>query len=86
MSFLRFVALERWGPYGASKGPFALAYALARDSEQPIFYRQLLREHLDWFDTRLPVADRFHRRLGRTSTGIGVCWSQVRILPDQPIF
>ena len=74
MSFLRFVAFERWEPYGASYGPFALAYALARDSEQPIYYRQILREHLDWFETRLPVPDRLYRRLGRASMGIGVCW------------
>jgi hypothetical protein len=74
MSFLRFVASRRQGPYGASRGPFALSYALARDSEQPIYYRQPLRLHLDWFNARLPVPDRFHRRLGRASTGIGVCW------------
>ncbi len=74
MSYLRFVAFERRRPYGESDGPFSLAYALARDSGQPIYYRRPLREHLDWFATHLPVPDRFHRRLGRASTGIGVCW------------
>ena len=74
MSFLRFVASER-------RGPFALAYAMARDSDQPIYYRQSLREHLDWFDTRLPVPDRFRWRLGRASTGIGVCWFKAGAVP-----
>ena len=74
MSFLRFVAYERRRPYGASYGPFSLAYAMARDSGQPIYYRRPLREPLDWFETHLPVPYRFHRRLGRASTGIGVCW------------
>ena len=74
MSFLRFIAVERWGPFGASYGPFGLAYALARDSEQPDYYRRLLRDNLDWFEDWLPVPDRFHRRPGRASTGVGVCW------------
>ncbi len=74
MSFLRFVAFGRWGRSCASSGPFHLAYELARDSGQPIYYRRPLREHLDWFDIHLPEPDRFHRVLGRASIGIGVCW------------
>ena len=74
MSFLRFVAFGRWGRYCASYGPFSLAYELAQDSGQPIYYRRPLREHLDWFEIHLPVPDRFHRHLGPASTGIGVCW------------
>ncbi len=78
MSFLRFVAFERrrrnCGSWGATWGPFTLAYALAEDCDQPIYYRRPLRAHLDWFDRHLPVPDRFYRRLGRASTGIGVSW------------
>ncbi len=74
MSFLRFVAFEPRRPDGASSGPFGLAYALARDDDQPDYYRQALREHMDWFGTHLPVPERFCRRLGRTSMGYGVCW------------
>ncbi len=74
MSFLRFVAFGRWGRNCASSGPFGLAYEMARDDGQPIYYRRPLREHLDWFETHLPVPDRFHRHLGPASTGIGVCW------------
>jgi hypothetical protein len=74
MSFLRFIAFGRQGRFCASFGPFSLAYKMARDREQPIYYRRPLREHLDWFGENLPVPDRFNRRLGRASTGIGVCW------------
>lgn len=74
MSFLRFVAFGRWGRYCASSGPFQLAYEMAWDSGQPIYYRRPLREHLDWFEIHLPVPDRFDQSLGRASIGIGVCW------------
>ena len=74
MSFLRFVATTRQQPYGASTGPFLLALEMTEDSEQPVYYRRPLREHLDWFNANLPAPDKFHLRLSQTSTGIGVCW------------
>ena len=58
MSFLRFVAFERRRRFSTTLGPFSLAYALADDGEQPIYYRRPLRVHLDWFDAYLPVPDR----------------------------
>ena len=74
MSFLRFFASKRQRPYGASNGPFELAYALADDSEQPAYYRQSLREQIDWFRDNLPEPDIFQRRPYRVYDGIGVCW------------
>ena len=74
MSFYRFVASKRQQPYGASHGPFLLALEMTEDSEQPVYYRRPLREHLDWFNDHLPAPSRFHVRLSRTSIGIGVCW------------
>ncbi len=74
MSFYRFVASKRQRPYGASNGPFLLALELTEDSEQPVYYRRPLREHLDWFNAHLPTPDIFNRRLYRVYDGIGVCW------------
>ena len=74
MSFYRFVATTRQQPHGESHGPFLLAQELTEDSEQPVYYRRPLREHLEWFNANLPAPDIFHRRLGRASTWIGVCW------------
>ncbi len=47
---------------------------LARDCEQPEFYRRMLRDHLDWFDVHLPEPDRFYLRMDRAIDAIGVCW------------
>ena len=63
MSYLRFVARERRGRDLVSNGPFVLAYWLARDTGQPVYYRAPLREHLDWFEDNLPIPNRFERRL-----------------------
>ena len=74
MSYLRFVARERRDRGYVSNDPFPLAYRLARDTGQPVYYRRPLRAHLTWFEAYLPVPSRFERRFGRTSTGVGVCW------------
>ncbi len=64
-----------------SNGPFYLAYAMAQDQDQPAYYRAPLCENLLWFEAHLPVPNRFQRRMGRASTGIGVCWFRGNAAP-----
>jgi hypothetical protein len=59
--FVRFVVQQRLPNMPARQGIFSPAYALLRQTEAFAGAHGLISEHLDWFDKRLLVPEKFNR-------------------------
>lgn len=61
MTFLRFIVEEIDPDSGVAVGLFHCAYKLRDSIDVPEDDRKILREHLAWFEDRLPQPRRFNR-------------------------
>jgi len=64
--YLRFISAERGHMRRCALGIFQSSYYIEHDSEQPLYYRQAIRQELDWFNRWLDVTSDMDDR--------GVCW------------
>jgi hypothetical protein len=73
--FIRFVIPVYRHDSRAEAGFFYWAYWVRdRNGYAPLWIRQELARELFWFDSNLPVPDRFTRKFRRRRTIHGICW------------
>lgn len=81
MAYIRFVCPAWSLRDGLSYGIFGPAYQAARNQALPDYYRNLVRERLNWFEEHMPVPGKFRRRHSARRTGVGICWLKPEAQP-----
>jgi hypothetical protein len=77
MSYLRLIVTTQHLDSGVADGLFRTAYELRDAAQTPPAHREILEAQLAWFESHLPVPQRFNRTSSkgyyRRSTS-GICW------------